>query len=112
MSELRTKLREELPDYMVPAQILRLDALPRTQNGKIDRKALPRLDPAQALPERVPAPPRTPLEAKLATIWRDVLQVGEIGIHDNLFALGAHSIDLFRIAARTGTRASALVRHT
>ncbi|MGH6812120.1 MAG: amino acid adenylation domain-containing protein [Methylocella sp.] len=113
---LRTKLREELPDYMVPAHILRLDALPRTQNGKIDRKALPRPDPARALPERVIAPPQTPLEARLATIWGEVLQTGEIGIHDNFFALGADSIDLFRIAARMreqglGIDAAQLIRH-
>ena len=116
MSGLRTKLREELPDYMVPAHIVRLDALPRTQNGKIDRKALPTPDPAHALPERAVAAPRTPLEAKLATIWREVLQIGEIGIHDNFFALGADSIDLFRIAARTrdqglGLGAAQLMRH-
>jgi aryl carrier-like protein len=116
MSGLRTKLREELPDYMVPAHVLRLDALPRTQNGKIDRKALPRPDPARALPERVIVAPRTPLETKLATIWGEVLQTGEIGIHDNLFALGADSIDLFRIAARTrdqglGLAAAQLIRH-
>jgi aryl carrier-like protein len=116
MNGLRTKLREELPDYMVPAQILRLDALPRTQNGKIDRKALPRPDSAHALPERVLAPPQTPLEVKLATIWGEILKVGEIGIHDNLFALGADSIDLFRIAARTrdqglGLGAAQLMRH-
>jgi len=116
MSGLRTKLREELPDYMVPAYILRLDALPRTQNGKIDRKALPRPDSAHALPERVIVAPRTPLEVRLATIWGEVLQTGEIGIHDNLFALGADSIDLFRIAARTrdqglGLGAAQLMRH-
>ncbi|MGH7757560.1 MAG: phosphopantetheine-binding protein [Vulcanimicrobiaceae bacterium] len=95
---------------------MRLDALPRTQNGKIDRKALPRPDPAQALPERVIAPPQTPLEAKLATIWGEVLQTGEIGIHDNFFALGADSIDIFRIAARMrqqglGLDAAQLIRH-
>jgi aryl carrier-like protein len=116
VSGLRTKLREELPDYMVPAQILRLDALPRTQNGKIDRKALPRPDPAQALPERVITPPQTPLEAKLATIWGEVLRTSEIGIHDNFFALGADSIDLFRIAARMREQgldlgAAQLMRH-
>jgi aryl carrier-like protein len=60
--------------------------------------------------------PRTPLETKLATIWGEVLQTGEIGIHDNLFALGADSIDLFRIAARTrdqglGLAAAQLIRH-
>jgi amino acid adenylation domain-containing protein len=116
MTGLRTKLREEVPDYMVPAHILRLDALPRTQNGKIDRKALPRPDPAQALPERVITPPQTPLEAKLAAIWGEVLRTSEIGIHDNFFALGADSIDLFRIAARMreqglGLGAAQLMRH-
>jgi amino acid adenylation domain-containing protein len=116
MSGLRTKLREELPDYMVPAHILRLDALPRTQNGKIDRKSLPRPDPAHPLPERVFVAPQTPLEATLAAIWAKVLKTGKIGIHDNLFALGADSIDLFRIAARMreqglGLDAAALMRH-
>jgi amino acid adenylation domain-containing protein len=116
MNGLRTKLRQEVPDYMVPARILRLDALPRTPNGKIDRKALPRPDPAHALPERVITPPQTPLEIQLATIWRNVLQTGEIGIHDHLFALGADSIDLFRIAARMREQgldlgAAQLMRH-
>ncbi|MGQ0444040.1 MAG: amino acid adenylation domain-containing protein [Beijerinckiaceae bacterium] len=116
MNRLRTKLREELPDYMVPAHIMRLAALPRTQNGKINRKALPQPDFAQALQERTIAPPQTPLEAKLATIWGEVLRTGEIGIHDNLFALGADSIDLFRIAARMreqdlGLDAAQLMRH-
>jgi aryl carrier-like protein len=62
------------------------------------------------------AAPRTPLEAKLAAIWGEVLQIGEIGIYDNLFALGADSIDLFRIAARMrdqglGLGAAQLMRH-
>jgi aryl carrier-like protein len=62
------------------------------------------------------AAPRTPLEAKFATIWGEVLQIGVIGIYDNLFALGADSIDLFRIAARMrdqglGLGAAQLMRH-
>jgi len=96
--DLRGRLREELPDYMVPAQIMRLDSLPRTQNGKIDRKSLP--VPQTTRVERVIVAPRTPVEAKFADLWADVLRTGEVGIHDNLFALGADSIDLFRIAAR------------
>jgi amino acid adenylation domain-containing protein len=98
LMDLRAKLREELPDYMVPAQIMRLDALPRTQNGKINRKAL--LPPQTIRVERVIIAPQTAVEAKLAALWANVLQSGDVGIHDNLFALGADSIDLFRIAAR------------
>jgi amino acid adenylation domain-containing protein len=112
--ELRARMRQELPDYMVPAQIVRLDALPRTQNGKIDRKALPL--PQSTRVERVIVAPRTLAETKLATLWANVLQTGEVGIHDNLFALGADSIDLFRIAARMrelgfNLDASDLMRH-
>ncbi len=112
--ELRAKLRQELPDYMVPAQIVQLDALPRTQNGKLDRKALPL--PQSTRGERVIVAPRTPVETKLAALWANVLQAGEVGIHDNLFALGADSIDMFRIAARMrelgfNLDASDLMRH-
>ena len=113
--ELRTRLREELPDYMVPAQILCLESLPRTQNGKIDRKALPAPQSGRA-EERLIVAPRTPVEVKLAALWADVLRTGDVGIHDNLFALGADSIDLFRIAARMREAgfpldASDLMRH-
>ncbi len=116
VAALRSSLRKELPDYMVPAHILRLDVLPRTQNGKIDRKALPAPDSAQEQQIRVIEAPRTALEATLATIWSEVLQNGEIGINDNLFALGADSIDIFRIAARMreqdlGLDAAQLMRH-
>ncbi|MGA3341230.1 MAG: amino acid adenylation domain-containing protein, partial [Methylocella sp.] len=112
--DLRGRLREELPDYMVPAQIMRLDSLPRTQNGKIDRKSLPL--PQTSRVERVIVAPRTPIEAKFADLWASVLRTGEVGIHDNLFALGADSIDLFRIAARMrelgfNLDASDLMRH-
>lgn len=114
MTELRARMRQEVPDYMVPAQILRLDALPRTANGKLDRKALPQ--PQSTRAERVIVAPRTPTEAKLAALWANVLQAGEVGVHDNLFALGADSIDLFRIVARMREQgfdldASNLMRH-
>ena len=99
-SALRSKLREELPDYMVPVDIMRLDSLPRTRNGKINRKALPRPERVPARAEKTLEVPRTPLEIQLAAIWRDVLGINEIGIDDNLFALGADSISVFRIAAR------------
>jgi len=96
--DLRARLREELPDYMVPAQIIRLDVLPRTHTGKIDRKSLPL--PQSTHVKRVIVAPRTSVEAKFAALWANVLGSEEVGIHDNFFALGADSIDLFRIAAR------------
>ena len=114
ITELRARMRHEVPDYMVPAQIIRLDALPRTANGKTDRNALPR--PQYTSVERTIVTPRTPGETKLATLWASVLQTGDVGIHDNLFALGADSIDVFRLTARMREQgfnldASDLMRH-
>ncbi|WP_395665188.1 amino acid adenylation domain-containing protein [Methylocella sp.] len=98
--ELSGFAAQRLPDYMVPAVWMRLDALPFTPNGKLDRKALPTPELGAAEDKRVVAAPRTELEQKLVDIWREVLQINEIGVDDNLFALGADSIHLFRIAAR------------
>jgi aryl carrier-like protein len=89
-----------LPDYMVPAIWVRLDALPLTPNGKLDRKALPPSDALPSMPARVTTPPRNPTEAKLAEIWKNVLGIHDVDVNDNLFSLGADSIHLFRIASR------------
>ncbi|WOJ88238.1 non-ribosomal peptide synthetase [Methylocapsa polymorpha] len=99
-SELATHAAAHLPDYMVPSLWMRLDALPLTPNGKLDRRALPPPDAALAGSDRIVTPPRTPVETKLAKIWSDVLQIEDVGVHDNIFSLGADSIHLFRIAAR------------
>jgi len=114
ISELRARMHHELPGYMVPAQIMCLERLPRTENGKIDRKALLRLQSPQI--DQAVVAPRTATEAKIAAIWASVLKIREIGVHDNLFALGADSIDLFRIVARMREEgfnldASDLMRH-
>ncbi len=95
------KLREILPEYMVPAELVVLQHLPRTANGKVDRKALPA--PSGALSRKATstfASPVTPAEKLLAKIWSEVLEVPSIGILDNLFELGADSLLIFRIAAR------------
>jgi amino acid adenylation domain-containing protein len=90
-TELRAFLRERLPDYMVPSSFVRLDALPLTPNGKVDRRALPAPGPSR--PELgALVPPRTPVEAEVAGLWREVLSVAEIGVHDDFFELGGHSI--------------------
>ncbi|NJM65772.1 MAG: amino acid adenylation domain-containing protein [Acaryochloris sp. RU_4_1] len=96
---LRQTLRETLPDYMVPSAFVLLSALPRTPNGKIDRQALPALDQEQSL-ARTFAPPRTPTEEQLAGIWAEVLNIKQVGIHDNFFDLGGHSLLATQLASR------------
>jgi len=113
--ELRALLSAHLPDYMIPGAWVRLEALPRTPNGKLDRARLPVPDQAAAI-ERTLTAPRTALEAALVNIWEEVLHVDPIGTEDDLFELGADSIHLFQITARAsrqGIRASAklLIRH-
>jgi amino acid adenylation domain-containing protein len=108
-------LSSALPDYMTPTLWVKLDALPLTQNGKLDRKALPAPDMATAARREI-VPPTTPFQRQLADIWREVLKVEEIGVNDNLFALGADSLHVFRIAARMiqqelGFEAKDLLKH-
>jgi acyl carrier protein len=98
--ELRGYLKDRLPEYMVPSAFVLLDALPQTPNGKIDRKALPR--PDQTRPDGA-APflaPRTPTEDSLARIWAEVLGVDRVGVHDNFFDLGGHSLQAVQLIAR------------
>ncbi|MBE7204824.1 MAG: non-ribosomal peptide synthetase, partial [Parafilimonas terrae] len=87
-----------LPAAMVPSRWMRLDAMPLTPNGKLDRKALPVLDTGQA--DASGQKPETSLQAEIARVIEAVLGRPAIGIHDNLFSLGADSIQVFRIAAR------------
>jgi amino acid adenylation domain-containing protein len=103
VSELRAGLRERLPDYMVPAAFVTLDALPLTPSGKVDRRALSRrpVDAAQELAEeRELVAPRNEVEALLAGIWGEVLSRERVGVHDNFFALGGDSILAIRMVTR------------
>tara|TARA_R100000365_G_C2747934_1_gene78435 strand:+ start:3297 stop:6593 length:3297 start_codon:yes stop_codon:yes gene_type:complete len=98
-SEVRRLARDRLPNYMVPSVIVELTALPMTPNGKVDRKALP--DPySQAMQRMVRTPPAPGFETDLAAIWKDLLQVQEIGAEDNFFDLGGHSLLTLRVVAR------------
>ncbi|MDG6109855.1 non-ribosomal peptide synthetase [Dactylosporangium aurantiacum] len=96
---LRTALRTRLPDYMVPAAVVVLPELPLTPNGKLDRRALPapvvRRDAGTALVE-----PRTPTEHLVAGVWRDLLTVDALGIDDDFFDLGGHSLIATQVVAR------------
>ncbi|MCR6479407.1 non-ribosomal peptide synthase/polyketide synthase [Variovorax sp. ZS18.2.2] len=98
-SAARAALREHLPDHMVPAAFVVLDALPLTPNGKLDRRALPAPDP-RAWQHRDHAPAQGATEAALARLWADVLGVERVGRHDNFFELGGHSILAVQLVER------------
>jgi amino acid adenylation domain-containing protein len=99
-SELRVYLSRTLPDYMIPSVFVRLDAMPLTPNGKIDRRALP--EPEKTRPELTISymAPQSELETRLAGIWCEVLCVDRVGIQDNFFDLGGHSLAASRVISR------------
>lgn len=98
--QLRNHLRESLPDYMIPRVFVVMSSLPRTPNGKLDRKALPL--PAQPSPgtDAGFVAPGTELERRIAVIWQEVLGTGEVGIHNNFFDIGGHSLSIIRVHAK------------
>ncbi|MEZ1318102.1 non-ribosomal peptide synthase/polyketide synthase [Pseudomonas fluorescens] len=95
---LKAALRQHLPDYMVPAYLLFLEALPLTPNGKLDRKALPAVD--GSLQQREHVAPGSALEKALAAIWQDVLAIDSVGLEDNFFELGGDSIVSMQVVSR------------
>jgi hypothetical protein len=99
-NRLLERLREQMPEYMVPAFLRVLDRLPLTPNGKLDRTALAAL---QAQGSAYQAP-RNELEQTLAQIWQEALQLEQVGVHDNFFALGGHSLLATRIRSQVQER--------
>ncbi|HEX8905374.1 MAG TPA: phosphopantetheine-binding protein, partial [Longimicrobiaceae bacterium] len=94
---LRAQLRRTLPEHMVPSAFVALEALPLTANGKVDRAALPAPEYSATL--RFVAP-RTPIEEALAAIWGEVLRLERVGVHDDFFDLGGHSMLATRVTSR------------
>ncbi|KAB7727340.1 amino acid adenylation domain-containing protein [Rudanella paleaurantiibacter] len=88
---IRAFLQTRLPAYMVPALLLPVEAIPLTRNGKVDRRALPNPDASELLSSAYAAP-QTQIQENLITVWKEVLQVGRVGIHDNFFELGGNSL--------------------
>jgi amino acid adenylation domain-containing protein len=102
IAPVREFLTGRLPNYMLPSAVVRLDAIPLTPNGKIDRQALPAPDSARTVRQREYVVPRTDQEKIMADVWAEVLHLERVGIHDNLFELGADSLHIFQIVARAG----------
>lgn len=102
VSSLRNFLKEKVPDYMIPSVFVRLDEIPLTATGtgKVDRRALP--DPGWSRP-KLDTPfyaPKTPVEVALGRIWAEVLNLDDVGTHDNFFDLGGHSLAATQVISR------------
>jgi amino acid adenylation domain-containing protein len=97
--ELRAYLLTVLPDYMVPSAFVVMESLPISPNGKVDRRSLP-VPELSDLTSELSAAPRTPEEQQLAAIWCEVLNLPQIGIHDDFFALGGHSLLATQLMSR------------
>jgi amino acid adenylation domain-containing protein len=104
ISNLRGFLKERLPEHMIPSAFVVLDRLPLTENGKLDRRALPRPGTARPSLDESYVAPRTVVEELLATIWADVLDLDRVGVEDNFFALGGDSIRSVQVLAQARER--------
>src|SRR4030042_918323 len=93
-------LRGKLPDYMVPSAFVILESLPLLPNGKVDRRALPAPGRTRPQLDNPLVPPRTPVEAAVCTIWRQVLDLDEVGVDDAFLDLGGTSLAAGRIMTR------------
>ena len=99
-TELRGFLRERLPDYMVPSVVVPLEAFPLTPSGKVDRRRLPEPDGDRPGLENVYVEPETEAQRKVADIWRDALRLERVGINDNFFDLGGHSLLMVQVNSK------------
>jgi amino acid adenylation domain-containing protein len=100
VEEVRSFLRERLPEHLLPGALVTLDALPLTPDGKLDRRALPAPRGMRTALRVGYVAPRTEVERALAAVWREVLRVEQVGLDDNFFDLGGHSLHLLQIQGR------------
>lgn len=100
INELRSFLKQKLPDYMLPSAFGILKNLPLTTNGKIDRQALPEIESLSSEITANYEPPKTEIEQAIAKIWQQLLQLEKVGINDNFFDIGGHSLLLVQLHAK------------
>jgi natural product biosynthesis luciferase-like monooxygenase protein len=100
VSAMREFLKDWLPDYLIPSALVRLEAMPLTPNGKIYRKGLPVVEQIKAEGETIPEPPRNRVEEALSWMWAETIGVEEVGIHDDFFEIGGHSILASQLISR------------
>ncbi|MGZ4112976.1 MAG: condensation domain-containing protein, partial [Tumebacillaceae bacterium] len=100
ISEVRRSLKSQLPDYMVPAAFVCLESLPRTRNGKVDRRNLPAPTDTKYTGAEQYTAPRNEIEERVVAIWEELLHVRPIGIYDNFFELGGHSLLATQVISR------------
>jgi amino acid adenylation domain-containing protein len=98
--ELRSHLRRSLPDYMVPSAFVTLERLPLLPGGKIDRRSLPAPHPVAQGPGESYAPPRSELERVITSVWQEVLNVERVGLYEDFFDLGGHSLLILKMQER------------
>jgi acyl carrier protein len=100
MQELQDSLKQNLPEYMIPADFVMLESMPLTPNGKVDRRALPAPAKNMLRSKQDYVAPRTDTESLLAQIWSEILGLERVGVEDNFFTLGGHSLQATRVVAR------------
>ena len=98
-SDLRAFLKQKLPDHMIPSRFVSLDTFPLTATGKIDRQSLPKPERSRPALENSFVAAETWIEEKLTSIWADALDLNQVGIHDNFFDLGGHSLTASRVVS-------------
>ncbi len=103
ISDLRNFLKEKLPEYMMPSAFVLLEALPLTPSGKVDRRSLPAPDWLQRNQEQAYTAPHTPVEEVISGIWTQVLGVDQVGVDDNFFEVGGHSLSATQLISRLRT---------
>ncbi|MGA9994162.1 MAG: amino acid adenylation domain-containing protein [Pyrinomonadaceae bacterium] len=100
LEELRSYLSEKLPEYMVPPAFVILDQLPLNANGKIDRQSLQALDASHLVPDAAYVAPATEMERTITRLWQELLGLERVGIHDNFFDLGGHSLLIVQMRSK------------
>jgi len=103
-TELRAFLKERLPDYMIPSAFVTLEAMPLTPTGKIDRRALPEPEGTRPQLEAAYVMPQTDAEQRIAAVWQQLLQIEKVGIHDNFFEVGGHSLLMIQVQSELQKR--------